>query len=129
MLPAYLLPEQIASEGGQGAHIALDHALDQFHVPHVKLTLGITSILERENLAVDVCGSADGEHWRRLAAFPRKSFCGTYTLTLDLAPHRDVKYLRTEWRMDRWSHEESKPVFGFYVWAEHLHLKALQAAS
>jgi hypothetical protein len=31
--------------------------------------------------------------------------------------------------MDRWSHEESKPVFGFYVWAEHLHLKALQAAS
>jgi hypothetical protein len=137
MLPGYLLPEQIASEDGQGAHVVLDQALDQapdqagvpFRAQHVQLTLGITRILERESLAVEVCGSADGLHWRRLAAFPRKSFCGTYSLTLDLSPHQEVKYLRTEWKMHRWSHEEAKPVFAFYVWAEHLHQKALQAAS
>jgi len=133
MLPAFLLPEKIASEDGHGAHVvldqALDHARDQHHVQHLQLTLGITRILERESLEVHVCGSVDGENWRRLAAFPRKSFCGTYDLTLDLSRHRDVKFLRTEWTMHRWSHEESKPVFSFYVWAEHLYPKALQAAS
>ena len=126
MLPAFLLPEKIASEDGHGAHVALDRARDQ---PHLQLTLGISRIMERESLDVHVCGSADGENWKRIAAFPRKSFCGTYTLNVDLSPHRDVNYLRTEWKMHRWSHEESKPVFSFYVWAEHLYPKALQAAS
>jgi hypothetical protein len=125
MLPAYLLPEKIASEDGQGVHVALD----QPHVPHLQLTLGITRILERESLDVHVCASDDGEHWKRIAAFPRKSFCGTYTLDVDLSRHHDVRYLRTEWKMHRWSQQAAKPVFSFYVWAEHLHLKALQAAS
>jgi hypothetical protein len=125
MLPAFLLPEKIASEDGHGAHVVLDGP----RVPHLQLTLGITRILERESLEVRVCGSSDGQSWKRLAAFPRKSFCGTYVLTLDLTRHRDVKYLRTEWKMHRWSHREAPPLFSFYVWVEHMRLKALQAAS
>lgn len=125
MMPAFLLPERTAFEDGQGARVALD----QPHGQRVRLTLGITRILERESLEVLICGSADGERWKPLAAFPRKSFCGTYSLTLDLSRHRDLKYVRTEWKMHRWSHHESKPLFSFYVWAEDLYPKALRAAS
>jgi hypothetical protein len=125
MLPAFLLPERTASEDGRGAHVALD----QPHTHRLELTLGITRIRERESLDVHVCGSSDGEHWKPLATFPRKSFCGTYHLKVDLSRHRDVKYLRAEWQMRRWNAELSKPVFSFYVWAESQHLKALQAAS
>lgn len=124
MLPAFLLPEQIASADGQGKHIALD----EHHAHAVHLTLGITRIMERESLDVHVCGSADGEKWRRMATFPRKSFCGTYSLTLDLSKHRDVEFLRTEWKMDRWTHQEARPIFSFYVFAEHERPKALAAS-
>jgi hypothetical protein len=125
MLPAFLLPEKIASEDGHGAHVALDEHCGQ----RVHLTLGITHILERESLEVHVCGSPDGEKWKRIATFPNKSFCEKYSLTLDLAKHREVKYLRAEWKMQRWTHQEARPIFSFYVWAEHRQAKALQAAS
>jgi hypothetical protein len=125
MMPAFLLPEKTACNDGWGAHVLLD----QPHTRLLQLTLGITRIREHETLQVHVCGSADGEKWRPLAAFPRKSFCGTYQLNLDLSRHSDVRYLRTEWKMHRWTQDETKPVFSFYVWAESLHPKALRAAS
>lgn len=125
MLPAFLLPERTASDDGCGAHVALD----QPHSHQLELTLGITRIRERESMDVRVCGSSDGEHWKPLATFAHKSFCGTYRLKLDLARHREVKYLRAEWKMRRWNRERSKPLFSFYLWAESQHLKALQAAS
>jgi len=125
MMPAFLLPEEIVHEDGQGAHVALDQPCGE----RLQLTLGITRILERESLSVSIWGSADGKEWRTLAAFPRKSFCGTYTLTLDLSPHRDIRFLRAQWKMHRWSGQESKPLFSFYVWAERHQSKALRAAS
>jgi hypothetical protein len=125
MLPAFLLPEKIASEDGQGARVALD----QTHGQRLQLTLGITRILERESLDLYICGSPDGENWKILATFPRKSFCGTYSLTLDLSRHRDIRFLRAQWKMHRWGHHESQPMFSFYLWAEELRLKALRAAS
>ena len=124
-MPAFLLPEKTVSEDGCGAHVVLD----QPHAPRLELTLGITRIRERESLDVYVCGSPDGQHWKPLATFPRKSFCGTYRMKLDLSPHREVKYLRAEWKMSRWHREKARPVFSFYVWVEDLHLKALKAAS
>lgn len=125
MLPAFLLPERTTSEDGCGANVALD----QPHAHRLELTLGITRIRERERLDVTVCGSPDGEHWKPIVTFPRKSFCGTYRLKVDLSPHRDLKYLRAHWTMRRWNPEQTKPVFSFYIWAESQYLKALQAAS
>jgi hypothetical protein len=125
MMPAFLLPEKIVSEDGYGVPVALG----QPHGEHLQLTLGINRILERESLEVHVCGSADGAEWKRLVSFPRKSFCGTYALALDLSRHKGVRLLRAEWSMRRWGHGESKPLFGFYVWVEDLHPKALRAAS
>ena len=125
MVPAFLLPEKVVSEDGQGERVALDQCCGQ----RLQLTLGITRILERESLELHVCGSPDGQVWKVLSSFPRKSFCGTYTLPLDLACHRDIKYLRAEWKMNRWSRHESKPIFSFYVWVESLQPKSLCAAS
>ncbi len=122
-MPAYLLPEKIASEDGHGDHVAVDPA----HGQRVLLTLGITRILERESLGVHVCGSSDGQQWTPLAVFPRKSFCGTYSLTLDLSRHGNIRYLRVEWKMHRWREHDSPPLFSFYVWAEEVGVKALQA--
>ncbi len=124
-MPAFLLPERTASEDGFGAHVALD----QPHTDHLELTLGITRIRERESLDVRVSGSSNGEHWKQLATFSEKSFCGTYRIRVDLSRHRDVQYLRAEWKMSRWGHEQARPVFAFYVWVEGLHPKALRAAS
>lgn len=124
-MPAFLLPEKIVHEDGQGAQVALDQPRGE----RLHLTLGITRILERESLSVSIWGSADGNQWTTLAVFPRKSFCGTYSLALDLSPHRDIKFLRAHWKMHRWNRQESKPLFSFYVWAEEHRLKALRAAS
>lgn len=125
MLPAFLLPEKTSHEDGVGAHVSLD----QPHADHLELTLGITRIRERESLDVHIRGSSDGQHWKPLATFSRKSFCGIYRTRVDLSRHREVKYLRAEWKMRRWHHEQARPVFAFYVWVEDLHLKALKAAS
>ena len=125
MMPAFLLPEKIASEDGQGEPVVLNPTLGQ----RIQLTLGITRILERESLDVEICGSSDGERWKPLVAFLRKSFCGTYSLTLDLSPYREIRYLRTRWKMHRWGPQDPSPLFSFYVWAEELRHKALRAAS
>jgi hypothetical protein len=125
MMPAFLLPEKIASEDGQGERVALDHT----HGQRIQLTLGISRILERESLDVHICGSRDGQQWKSLAVFPQKSFCGTYSLTLDLSPHPDVRFLRAEWNMHRWGHQDSSPLFSFYVWAEEVQSKMLVATS
>jgi hypothetical protein len=125
MMPAFLLPEKIASEDGHGAHVVLDRT----HAQRIQLTLGISRILERESLDVHVCGSSDGQHWKPLASFLRKSFCGTYSLALDLSRHSEVRFLRAQWAMRRWGYQDSPPMFSFYVWAEELQLKSLQAAS
>ena len=124
-MPAFLVPERIADEDGQGANVALPQPCSE----RLQVTLGITRIRERESLSVSIWGSPDGQQWKPLAAFPRKSFCGTYALVLNLSHHRDLQYIRTQWKMHRWSGQESKPLFSFYVWAEEYRLKALRAAS
>jgi hypothetical protein len=125
MMPAFLLPEKLASEDGHGELVVVDHS----HGPRIQLTLGISRILERESLDVHVCGSSDGQHWKPLASFLRKSFCGTYSLAIDLSRHSEVRFLRARWNMRRWGDQDSPPMFSFYVWAEELQSKALQAAS
>ena len=126
MMPGFLLPEKIVFGDGEGVPIALD----QPHGQRLQLTLRIHRIMERESLQVSVCGSADGQQWKPLAVFPRKSFCGTYSMALDLADHGEIRYLRVEWKMRRWNRQDgSRPLFGFYVWVEDLHPKALRAAS
>src|SRR5271165_6719989 len=101
MLPRFLLPETVARQDGSGAEITLENGGRP-----VLLTLGITRIIEQADLDVSIWGSPDGKQWRHMAAFPQKSYCGTYSMVLDLARNPDIRHLRTQWKMGRWGGAE-----------------------
>lgn len=112
----FLLPETVVREDGAGTPIELASA--QGRALH--LTLGVTRIIEQESLELSIWGSADGVAWgpAPLASFPQKFYCGTYSLALDLSRHPGVKYLRVQWKLNRWGRGDAKPLFGFFVFAE-----------
>jgi hypothetical protein len=116
MLRYFLLPESIARADGTGPEIDLGSKRGKLLV----LTLGITRILEQESLELSVCGSSDGERWQPvpLAKFPPKFYCGLYSILLNLGSKNDVRFVRVQWKMSRWSKRESMPMFGFFVYAE-----------
>ncbi|HSR07838.1 MAG TPA: hypothetical protein VLM42_11860 [Bryobacteraceae bacterium] len=124
MTPLSLLPECIVREDGQGAEVALDAK----QAKRLLLTLRVNRILERETLEVSIQGSRDRKTWHPLAAFPKKSYCGTYSLPMDLTNNPDVRHLRVHWKMNRWNQQNAKPVFGFDVHAEELRSKVAGAA-
>jgi hypothetical protein len=123
MFSKVLLPESVTRQDGAGPEIALGG-----YGKSLQLTLGITRIIEQESLDVSVWGSPDGRQWQELAAFPRKFYCGTYSLVLDLTRHPGISYLRAQWKMGRWDLEQRKPLFGFYLQAEDVKLKHAGAA-
>jgi hypothetical protein len=125
MTPLFLLPECVVQEDGQGAEVALATA---HQGKRLLLTLSVTRILERETLEVSIHSSRDRTTWLPLAAFPQKSYCGTYSLPVDLTSNPDVRHLRVHWKMSRWNHPNPKPVFGFHVFAEELRTKVAGAA-
>jgi hypothetical protein len=124
MTPIALLPESVVRENGKSPETALDAAQGK----PLLLTLGVTRILERETLEVTILGSQDRIAWRPLATFPKKYYCGTYSLPLHLSHHPDVTHLRVEWNMSRWDQRKPKPVFAFYVSLEELRARVAGAA-
>jgi hypothetical protein len=116
MLPNFLLPESIARADGAGPEIDLGSQQGKLLV----LTLGITRIIEQESLEVSIWGSSDGENWgvRPFATFPPKFYCGLYSTLLNLSARPEVRYVRVQWKMSRWSRGDVMPMFGFYVYAE-----------
>jgi hypothetical protein len=116
MLPNFLLPESIARADGMGPEIDLGSQQGKLLV----LTLGITRIIEQESLEVSVWGSSDGASWgvRPFATFPPKFYCGLYSTLLNLASRPEVRFVRVQWKMSRWSKGAVTPMFGFYVYAE-----------
>jgi hypothetical protein len=125
MLPQFLLPETVARQDGAGAEINVEISGSD---TVLLLTLGITRVLEAECLDVSIWGSADGEHWEELASFPHKCYCGNYSLALDLSHRPQIRYLRTQWKMERWGSAEVRPLFGFHVFAEEMQVQHAGAA-
>jgi hypothetical protein len=123
MLPTFLLPDLVARADGVGTQTELGVAGGKA----LLLTLGIDRILEQESLDVSLWGSEDGDRWERLSAFPEKSYCGTYSLMLDLRKRSDIRYLRAQWKMRRWGVSELGPLFGFHVLAEEARAHAAGA--
>jgi len=118
MISTVLLPETVARQDGAGIEVSVERGSKC-----LLLTLGITRIIEREILDVSIWGSSDGVQWQQIAAFPRKFYCGTYSMPLDLAQYPDIRLLRAQWKMDRWDFEEPQPMFGFYLHAEDVRFK------
>lgn len=125
MLARYLLPESVARQDGS----SMAFALGADRCKPLLLTLGITRIIEQQSLGVSIWGSADQENWELIAAFPEKSYCGTYSLLLDLTRNPETRFLRAEWKMNRWTHgEDTAPLFGFYLLAENAEMQKAGAA-
>jgi hypothetical protein len=106
----FLLRETVTQQDGLGPVVPAD--------PNSKLlTLAITTALEQEQLDVTVWGSIDGENWgeRPVAKFCHKSYCGSYSLPVDLSGLPSVRHLRVKWQMSRWRNDGARPLFGFYV--------------
>lgn len=116
MLPNFLLPEAVIREDGAGPVFDLGPS----HGELVLITLGISRILEQESLDLSIWGSPDQNDWgaKPLAAFPQKFYCGSYQLIIDLASRPEVRFLRANWKVGRWGHGETKPLFEVYVFAE-----------
>ncbi len=116
MLPKSLLPETIARANGVGPVIDVSQEAGRLLV----LTLGITRIIEQESLELSVWGSSDNTTWdtKPLAFFPQKSYCGMYSILLNLSARPEIKYLRVQWKMNRWTKGNPTPLFGFFVDSE-----------
>jgi hypothetical protein len=116
MLPKFLLPECISRADGVGPKIELGPDTGKLLV----LTLGINRIVEQERLVVSIWGSPNGVDWgtKPLATFPPKFYCGMYSILLNMAKNPDARYIRPEWKMNRWGKGDLTPLFGFYVYAE-----------
>jgi hypothetical protein len=124
MTPLFVLAETVVREDGHGPEIALEASMGRA----LMLTLGITRVLERETLEVSVQASRDGSIWQRLAAFPKKSYCGTYSLLVDLSSRPEMRFLRIHWSVNRWDNAMQKPVFAFFVSGEQLRVRVAGAA-
>ena len=111
-----LLEENIVHGSGIGPAVPVS----LFRGKLLVLTLGITRAIAYESVEVFVCGSYDGEHWslRPLAAYPRKSYCGLYSMPLNLVAHPDVPYVRAQWLVEHWGRRDSEPLFGLYFYLE-----------
>jgi len=116
MLPITLLPETIAQADGFGPAAELKSFAGRLLV----FTLGITRAAEQESLEVSVWGSSNQEDWgvKPITALPPKSYCGVYSVLVNLVSHPEVRYLRVHWRMKRWAPGERIPLFGFYSFVE-----------
>jgi hypothetical protein len=119
----HLLPEKVARQDGASAAMTLEGACGK----PLLVTLGITRSVEQESLEISLWGSPDNRNWKHLQTFPQKFYCGTYSMLLDLSRWRDVKYIRAEWRMQRWGCAETTPMFGFYLEAQEAKLQAAGA--
>jgi hypothetical protein len=126
MLPNFLLPEQVVRQNGSGPVIDLGQSGNSL----LAVTLGINRIIEQESIDVRIVGSADGTTWtdKPRSAFPQKFYCGVYTLLLDLSERPEVRYLRVDWKLNRWGRGEPTPLFGLYVFAEPVQQGVLTAA-
>jgi hypothetical protein len=127
MLPNFLIEEAVRREDGTSPALDISGAQGST----LLLTLGITRIVEQEALDVAVYGSKDGSEWeaKPLASFPQKFYCGTYAVLLDLADHPDIRFLRVQWKMQRWGRGDSKALFGFYVFSETIATPAVVGAA
>jgi len=119
MFDALLIPEKtVVRDKGDGPAIDVSSAAGKV----LLLTLKITDIIEQQSLDVSVWGSVDGTAWgeKPLLSFPQKFYRGEHPLLLDLSKHPDVKFLRAQWRVERWGRHAEGPRFELQLSAKEV---------
>ncbi len=116
MRPAFLIPETTVHDSGQGPDIDLGLPAPRA----ILLTLGITQVVEQESLAVDIFSSADPESWTAspVLSIPQKFYVGVSSLLLNLSAHPEARFLRAQWKVNRWGRGGMTPLFSLYLFAE-----------
>lgn len=115
MLPAFLIPETTIHESSAGEATELGD-----DATAVLVTLGITQTVEQESLLMSLHGSPDGTEWGAtpIASFPQKFYEGVSSVLLDRAELAPFRYLRAQWKTNRWGRGSKIPTFRVYVFAE-----------
>jgi hypothetical protein len=108
MTREFLLPETSVREAGAGPELRIAES----EAGPLNVTVEITRATERESLEVSIWGSSDGVEWgpQPLAKLPRRFYCGTYRSAIDLSGG-STRYLKAQWRVDRWAPAGEKPLF------------------
>jgi hypothetical protein len=116
MQPAFLVPEITIHENGEGPVMDLGPSPPD----SILLTLGITQVVEQESLAMDIFGSPDGVAWAAspVLPIPQKFYAGVSSLLLNLAQHPETRFLRAQWKVNRWGRGDKLPLFGLYLFVE-----------
>ncbi|MBZ5646442.1 MAG: hypothetical protein LAN37_04375 [Acidobacteriia bacterium] len=127
MFETLLVPEKtVVTAKGDGQPVDASAAAGKT----LLLTLTITRIIEQESIDVSVWGSPDGANFgaKPLIAFPQKFYAGEHPLLLDLAQHKDVKFLRAHWEVGRWGRGSETPMFEFQLSAREIPADILKEA-
>jgi len=127
MLPTFLIPEAVIRENGAGPDVSLGPAQGKM----LLLTLAITRIIEQESLEVTIWGSPDSSDWgtKPLLGLPQKFYCGVYRFLLDLSQSPEIRYLRAQWKVNRWGRGDPQPLFGLWMTVEEAEPQSLTAGS
>jgi hypothetical protein len=125
-LPKFLLEEQPVRQNGAGPALEVEGGDNRVFA----VTLGINQILEQQSLDLAFHGSADGQTWsdKPIVAFPQKFYCGVYTLILDLSDRPEVRYVRAQWKVNRWGRGAPIPLFNIYVFVVPMQEAAMGAS-
>lgn len=113
MPPAFIIPETTVTAPGESAAFEL-----AVPASRLLLTFGITKAIEQQSVDLVVLGSADGTSWAKLSAFPQKFYTGVSSLLLDMTKYPETRFLRAQWKLNRWGRGEKTPQFTFYLVAE-----------
>lgn len=115
MLPAFLLTQQTINQNGESPECDAGSELSV-----VLVTLGIQTVKEQQSLQLAIQGSVDGVTWRPepLVTFPQKFYPGVSSVLLDLKRGGEVRYLRAQWKIDRWGRGDKTASFQLYLFAE-----------
>lgn len=114
MIDTFLVPEKtLVTAKGDGSAVDVSAAGNRVFL----LSLNIVNVVEQEALDVTIFGSADGAAWgpKPLTNFPQKFYRAQHPLLLDLNEHRDVKFVRAHWEVNRWGRGSETPMFEFSV--------------
>jgi hypothetical protein len=85
------------------------------------VTLGVTQTVEQESLILSLYGSQDGNEWSAapIAKFPEKFYEGVSSVLIEPQGQEPFRYLRAQWKANRWGRGSKTPMFRMYVFAEH----------
>jgi hypothetical protein len=86
------------------------------------ITLGVLSRLDQQSLDVMLFGSSCGDVWspKPVLAFPQRLHGGLSACVLDRDRHPEFRWLRVQWKANRWGRGAAQPRFEIWLTCQGL---------